>query len=526
MSKTSGLCGLLSLIFASSISCADQHNSLQSLRQSGRTDAVHGGQVQFLAQDTVTVIDEKQQPVAGATVLFGYDIGNPFPGNTLTTDNSGVTAIPADWKAALPLTVQAPGYVTTTIPVATPGTLTVQIAKQESANEYEVKGTATDFGRLITDGKVDFGLVIPALSRQQMLSFDLSTVLSPKTDTISIIGNDIAIPSNITLPDQSETYIFPIDFNKPDYRVYLREKGTYQMFAMHGQFPLQRVVGDIRAGKSLFEVINYFNFSGGGQAPVDVQGNLSGINVAVNQIAFDKQVNVKAPAYPTTQIMVSLALMEQNGLFMPTDLKRLTPSQSMNLKSVGNTPSVISLLLDNTTSVTSGTLAKGSVSIADFSPLNLFDSYFAANGVGPKKGTQDFSRMSFAILPAAGGVSPTFLPLTAKPSFNNQLLKMDVPALPAGLTAVATYMVMSEIETFTAGSVKSERRTRLWEVWSGAWLQQVELPQISFTRKPDRKYRWEVMFLARPSNFISESILMNTVDLQSVTHVTRNALDI
>jgi hypothetical protein len=86
-------------------------------------------------------------------------------------------------------------------------------------------------------------------------------------------------------------------------------------------------------------------------------------------------------------------------------------------------------------------------------------------------------------------------------------------------------MVLTEIQSFGKGSVQSEQRTRLWEVWSSAWLNQVELPHISFPRQPNRKYRWEVMFLAAPASFTSGAPGVNGVDLHSVTHVTRNTLE-
>ena len=64
-------------------------------------------------------------------MLLGYDTGNPFAGNVLTTDSNGVTAQASAWTTPLPLTVQASGYVTTTLPSAIPGPLTVQISHRK-----------------------------------------------------------------------------------------------------------------------------------------------------------------------------------------------------------------------------------------------------------------------------------------------------------------------------------------------------------------------------------------------------------
>ena len=128
----------------------------------------------------------------------------------------------------------------------------------------------------------------------------------------------------------------------------------------------------------------------------------------------------------------------------------------------------------------------------------------------------------------AGGVAPQFIPLMNAPTFDsaNNVLKMTPPTLPAGLTAVATYAVMTEVLSLQGGTVQSEQRTRLWEVWSPAWLTQIELPKIAFTRNPARTYRWEVMYLAQPSSVTSGTTSVNGVDLNSVTHVTRNAVSL
>lgn len=498
------------------VSCAEQQNSVQSLASQNITGAQQPTHIKWLSSNALTVLDKAGQPIVGATILLGYEPGNPFQGNVLTTDAQGIAGVPADWKAALPVTVQAQGFVSQTLPVTLPGDLNIQLSPQEGA-DLQVAGETTDFGRLVTDGKVDFGLVIPAMGRDQLLSFDMSTVISPATDKIEIIGNEVELPSNITLPDQRETYIFPITLNKPAYRVFLRNPGQYTVSATRGQFPLQRVVNDIRAGKSIFELVNHFTFISGGQRAVDVNGNVTGANLAVNQVPFNTQVGVRAPNFATTQVMMSLALTEQNGLMAPTDLKRLNPGQSLNLKSTAaaGAQQVLSLLMDNAAALIAGT---------------TLERFFAPVLNPPAKvGTtaaQDFSKLTFAIQPAAGGVAPEFLPMVNKPEINGNVVTLDMPALPNGLTAIATYLVFSEIEKVGTGATATERRTRLWEVWNESWINQVELPQIEFTRNPNRVYRWEVMFLAGPSHFVRDLNLTSGVDLNSVSHVTRNAVDL
>ncbi len=482
---------------------------------------------------SLRVVNENNQPVANATILLGYEPGNPFSGNVLKTAADGSAGIPTDWKAALPVTVQAPGYITSTVPVLTPGEHLLTIIAQESANQIEIKGTATDFGRLIKDGKVDFAMVIPAMTRESMLAFDIASVISPQNDTIEIIGNSVDIPSNITLPNQEESYIFPITLDKPDYRVYVREPGAYKMYAMHGQFPLQRVVDDIRGGKSMFEVINHFTFKQSGQRNINVSGNMRNVNLPVNQTPFNATTSVKAPAFPADKVMISLNLSAENDtLFMPTDMKRLTPNQTMALKTNASlgTGHVLSLLLDapKTTPVSEEDAAAELQ--RSLNPLNRFIDALpmkeAGQPVVKAKATYDFNKMTFTFQPASGTVTPAFLPMIAAPQIVNNVMKLQMPTLPNGLTGIATYMVLSEIEELGTGSVKSERRTRMWEIWNAGFIQQMEMPRVTFTKRPDRKYRWEVMFLARPSNFVFADAPGSRVDLSTVTHVTRNALQL
>jgi hypothetical protein len=246
------------------------------------------------------------------------------------------------------------------------------------------------------------------------------------------------------------------------------------------------------------------------------------VDLAVNQTPMNSNVALKAPAYPAGKVMVSLALSEKDGLFVPTDLKRLTAGQSMNLKSNASlgSGSVLSLLLDEPT----GAITRIEETLRLLNPLAHFEA-MATGEVGPTGKQYNFNKMSFAFLPAQGTVTPSFLPMIEKPQLTGNVMKLSVPALSPGLTATATYLVYSEVEQLGSGDAKSERRTRLWEVWANGWLPQIEMPKITFTKKPDRKYRWEVMFLARPSNIVFESSTADRVDLMTVTHVTRNASD-
>lgn len=496
------------------VSCAEQQNPRKAYELQNAFNAVN-----FDTAQTLTVTDEAGQPVANATVLVGYESGNPFAGNQLTTNAQGVANVPADWKAALPVTISAPGYVTSTVPAAAPGNQTLQLAKQEPPNELEVKGAPQGFGRLVRDGKVDFALHIPAITRSQLLAFDIATVLSPQTDLITILGNDVNIPSNISFPDQTEDYIFPVRFNKPEYRLYVRNPGKYNVSAIHGQFVLQRVVSEIRAGKSIFDLINYFNFLEEGRKEVDVRQNVTGVDISINQSPYNgTPLSVTAPQFAAGNVMVALSVVDENGLLRPTDLKRMQPGQTMQLKT-DNSPSrqVLALMLPDSN-------AAAFHNMEFLQPLAKLESPTPIM-LDPARKTQDWTIMSFALTKDTGGtVTPQFLPLVERPKLANNVLTLKPPQLPTGLDATATYLVLSEVEVTMNGNVRNERKTRLWEVWSLGWLNTFELPKITFARRADRTYRWEVMYMSQPSN-LGAPRGGPSVDLSTVTHVTRAALD-
>ncbi len=527
MKTMTHLIGAATLLFVGVISCVDSRTSLQGLQTENLQNNPEV-RAQFFGEDTVTVVDADGIPVAGATILLGYEVNDPFKGNELKTDVNGVALIPGDWKAALPVSVQAPGYISTTIPDAAPSSIVIQIGRQEGQEKLEIKGEATGFGKLVKDGKVDFGLIMPSFSREKMFAFDASSVISPESDTITVAGKSVTIPSNITLPKQSETYILPITLNKPVYRVFMREPGTYQLYANHGQFPLQRVMNDIRAGKSMFDVVNHFTFFSGGTRQVTVTQPLDKQDIPVETVVFQEELNVKAPQLSSDQIMLSLALMQEQGQMMPTDVKRLSSGETLKLSTNAAASSeVLSVLMvdSNAASAVRGVAAAS---------LNVAQQYFGLwrrpLAAAEPRAPQDFSRISLAMNPGQGGVEPQFLQLTEKPTYVDHVLTMSAPTLPSGLVEVATYMVLTEIEKITSGEVQTERRTRVWEVLSPAWMNQVELPQLTFNRRPDRTYRWEVMFLAQPATQVNKKptghSAVNAIDLSTVTHVTRNALDI
>ncbi|RME15082.1 MAG: hypothetical protein D6797_07455, partial [Bdellovibrio sp.] len=179
-------------------------------------------------QGRLQVLDLKsQEPIQGAQVLIGYGKDNPFQGNVFQTDEDGFILPVSMWQEPLPVTVEAQGYTRATYWAITQDAAKVYLSRKPLETPYVIKGKTTSYGRLRRDGKIDFGLVLPALSREQMIRFNISTIMSPDFDTIRVIGRRFLIPSNISLPQQTESYILPLRFNKPSFRLSLNDSDIY-----------------------------------------------------------------------------------------------------------------------------------------------------------------------------------------------------------------------------------------------------------------------------------------------------------
>lgn len=468
--------------------------------------------------NTLRVLGPNGEPVQEARILIGYAPGDPFEGNQFTTDDKGYFTIPAQWKASLPVTIEADGYTKTTFDSVEPFSQDFQLSRADGDQNLKVSGETTEFQNIRRDGKVDFGLVIPAFSRNDLLRFDLSHVISPENDEIRIIGQSIMIPSNLTLPRQRESYIFPIEFNKPVYRLFTRQPGTYRLVANHGQFPLKRVVDKIRDGESIFDVFNDFTFLEAGVREIQIVDGEVQADIGVNAMPFDAEFEIQAPAYGSDKIVFGLSAVEQDGLLFPADLKVLSPQQKLGLR-VPSTGAHYKVAL----------LTHRSESLLDVQKWErLFqnpgqDALFLPMFMKAAAQSPNFQQMSISLQSAQDSRPVQFLPLVQAPQVEDGRIRVTPPEALPGIRPVATYIILSEVETLEGGEITSERRTRLWELLSTSWVDRVELPEFQLEKKPNRTYRWEVLFLGQDTEAPSSRAF--PVSLEDVTHITRNAVD-
>jgi hypothetical protein len=297
------------------------------------------------------------------------------------------------------------------------------------------------------------------------------------------------------------------------------------MMAMHGQFPLKQVVNELRDGKAFYEVINYFNFFGGGQRDLTINNNLEGQDIPVNQIPFDKKISITAPALAADQVMLSVPMVDQAGLFFPTDIKNVTTKAPVNLSlpAGSNQNYVVSLLMSKLEAQKIGGVRPSKSQIAQSPGLGikmLFDQVIRFFGGSDKTLNDGPGGLSVSLNPEA--VKETkFLGLIGRPAVTDGIATLEVPTLPEGLEAVATYLVLSEIERRDVGQYQLESRYRQWEIYQTGWTKELRLPNTNQALDPAKSYRWEVLFMARPTGHNGSGEYF----LDGVTHVTRNSFD-
>src|SRR5690606_24709572 len=137
------------------------------------------------------------------------------------------------------------------------------------------------------------------------------------------------------------------ELNKPTFRSFVKGPGEYTFSAVHGQFPVREVIQDMQDGKSIFDVINYFDFIGFGQVHTTVNSTLEGQNIAVNQYKFDSKVEITAPTMSNKHMMLVLSLSDVNGMLSPVDLKSINSKGQMGLKTASlGSPYILALMIE------------------------------------------------------------------------------------------------------------------------------------------------------------------------------------
>ncbi len=365
------------------------------------------------------------------------------------------------------------------------------------------------------DGFVDFGLVLPSITKKDLISFDLNNFISPKSDVLRIVGQEFEVPSNLSLPKQKESYIISVRINKPNFTAYVNEHDVYNMNVLHGRFEVKPVVDKIRKDKPIFDLLNDFNFLGGGQLQIDSRDK-STIDIDVNNYSLVGKANVTAPEYNGNEFTIfSMPLESVDGLLHPTDLKYVNSNntQTITINTNGNPSYTLNVLTNKVQKVkapNSSSNARGSRGSRTQSDDDLYRA--------------DFSRMTMNLLPTTENSTPVFLDIPAVPSVSEDGLMMTLvpPQMVEGITPLATVIELVQSELFKNGVLVSEHKEVLWSQTLDNWVTDVELEGIDFERVEGATYRYEVSFVAADDSTVMSS--SEVLDLSEFAYLTKNYL--
>ena len=445
---------------------------------------------------TFTVTSKDHNPIANAdvTIITGAEQLH----YAYITDELGQISLPNDLEKPVHISLSADGYIPNTSWNLNIANQVFTLDEEETTLELIASGVTKNYGRLKKDGFVDFSLVIPSLRAEDIIFFDLTNIISPLSDKIKIdaIGQEYDIPSNISLPRQSESYLFfNIKFNKPEYRVKLSRQGKHNIVATHGKFNLKKIISN--RNKSVLTFLDHFEFLSSGDEEAVFITSKENFDIDVNEVKFTETQTIEVGDYGEDNTVISVGLVEGNDeRYFPSDVKRALANETKELKFPAN--------------------IEGSKVLSALIKENTFDS---DDDDDDSKTSASIPQMSVAFTDP--NVKAKFLELVAPPVIDEANNKVNItpPALPDGLKESNVLVILSEIEVIDEGSIQTEKKTHLWQGRSFTWINSFDLPEIAGTLDPDKQYRWEVLFLAQDND------AEPPVGFKNITHVTRNSFD-
>jgi hypothetical protein len=455
----------------------------------------------FFEGHQISIRSMDDQPIVGAQVLIGESLNTPLNGNFLTTNSLGQVMAPAEWTQALPITVQAPGFVRTTFIAQMPDDIKIVLHPTKSTPvQYEVKGLAQDLPVKNGDDQFDFGIVMPAFTKMDLLSFNLESIISPNSDRITALGQNINIPSNISLPKQSEYYsIVNITLDKPAFRTYFPQKGIQRMVSLRARFPFKNTVDSLRSGKSFIELINQFKIGGAGVRDINIQNQNHQLNIPTSELSFNDQKNITAPLVRGNETFLAVGMAHQSGFLIPTDIKTIPSGKSQSMA-----------LLPNSDQRFLGI-------------LKLTDDLRSGN-----------DRMSATLLPFTMQTTPKLLQLVNSPNLiashtgahfePHQALLPPISAVD-GINPIGTYSVLSSAVEVQQGVAKVKIMAPQWEVYAPSWVAKFDFPQWPIesdnSNDAQSEQHFEVTFIGSTT---TSQVNLGPDMIEAATHVTHSSI--
>ena len=182
------------------ISCGNSTNSIDPNQQKDKQKNL-GKQKETYEIQVNNVYGEA---VKGAKVLIGtqFDENNFYE----TNEDGQLTLSKEQWNGKQSITIGYDSYVRVTYVNQSPKDLDVRLQPILSERNYGISGITEGFGSLKKDKWADVSVVAPLFSREQLIRFDVSYLISDQMDTMKVFGQKFSVPSNISFPKQKEKY--------------------------------------------------------------------------------------------------------------------------------------------------------------------------------------------------------------------------------------------------------------------------------------------------------------------------------
>lgn len=444
------------------------------------------------AAPQVKVVNIFGEPIANAQVLIGQAQGTPFKGNFIATNASGIASIPKDWNSPAHVTVDAAGYIRQTLLNQKPGHVVLKLGSSYLPQRAQLSGQVTQLPVQNGDKLIDFGLVMPALSRADIINFDLDQVISPFTDILTVAGQSAPLPSNVSLPTQKESYIFNLTVSKPVYRLMVPTFEPQTFYAARGRFPFKKVVDKLRDGAAFYEILNDMTILGGGLRDVQIVGAQTTLNIPGTELEFKNAVQVQSASAQTDEVLMMLAASDVAGALIPTDVKKISPNQNVSLASLADKPAYIVSVIKK-------------------------QSEFMQR-------TSGSDRLSASLLPYRSGEKQVLMPLVANPTIQNGasfLIRLPAAPMTAGVRGIAVSAVISDLYESQNGDSKIVTANKRWEVLGLGWDTQIQLPNWPLSNMTPTK-KVEINFIGSTS---SKPVELDDSIIQAATHVSHSSTE-
>ncbi|MEC9282613.1 MAG: hypothetical protein VX642_07865, partial [Bdellovibrionota bacterium] len=431
------------------------------------------------------------EPLKGAKVLLGTE----FDENSFfeTDVNGHLNLSNEQWDKKQSLTIGLESFVRVTYVNISPKDLKVQLQPILSERNYGISGITEGFGELKKDKWADVSVVAPLFSKEQLIRFDVSHLISDQVDIMKVFGQKIRVPSNISFPKQKEKYGWiTLTLDKPTYRMPFYFAGTYDLIALHGRFPFEKTIDKIRNDENIFSVVNDFQINQGGITQVEINNANHEQNLAINTMQFDRELEILSPDInDEKEVNMIVGLNKKENKYFPSGIKYVKEKERVKINFS-----------------------------SEFENLALA---FQSEEVKDGDSTSISNKISIQVMPLNSSAEFNLLARVDSPRWEQNSLVFERPREKSRVYDGGTYLSLTEMSNNQSIQMQLAQNQKIWEFYSDSWLDRLELPEWPTGLSQDKKLRWEVMFLGtnqNSPNTIGENML------REASHVSRNILDL